>query len=154
MDQVVDVLRKRGYIRGTKKLEKTLDHYVYNEHVEKAFNQFRRDAGLPHKHAADTASLRTLEGWGAMCSTLSLGDREIRYVNQDYGPDVAELIAILNSLGYGIDDAIVEYRYAQPVYTLGIMDAVIDFQTKNGLVADGVVNDKTAGMLKKKNQRK
>ena len=89
-----------------------------------------------------------------MNTMLQLGDREIKMVNVDFGPDVAELIDVLKTLGYDFGQEAITYNQSQPYYTTLVRDAVIDFQSKNKLSPNGVVNDKTAKKLKKKAKKK
>ncbi|MBD5340897.1 MAG: peptidoglycan-binding protein, partial [Bacteroides sp.] len=74
--------------------------------------------------------------------------------NVDFGPDVAELIDILKTLGYEFGQETIIYNQSQPYYTQIVREAVMDFQSKNKLTPDGVVNDKTAKKLKKKAKKK
>ena len=151
---MVNALSNRGYIKHPKKLKKKKGYYVYDDKVEAAFNQFQRDAGLSTTYAADTAALNALQKWESMNTMLQLGDREIKMVNVDFGPDVAELIDILKTLGYEFGQETIIYNQSQPYYTQIVREAVMDFQSKNKLTPDGVVNDKTAKKLKKKAKKK
>ena len=151
MNQLVASLHKRGYIRNPKKLKKKHGYYVYDDRVEAAFNQFQRDAGLTSTYAADTAAQSALEKWEFMNTNLMLGDREIRFVNQDFGPDVAQLVNVLTILGYQIPTDSISYNGSQPYYSMEMMKAVMDFQSNNKLQVDGIVNDKTAKKLKNQN---
>ena len=89
-----------------------------------------------------------------MNTMLQLGDREIKMVNVDFGPDVAELIDVLKTIGYEFGQDAITYNQSQPYYSPVVREAVIDFQSKNKLTPDGVVNDKTAKKLKKKAKKK
>lgn len=94
--------------------------------------------------------MNVLQNWEAMNTMLQLGDREIKLVNVDFGPDVAELVETLNIIGYEFGPKALSYNQSQPYYTSALRDAVIDFQSKNKLKPDGIVNDKTAKKLKQK----
>jgi len=80
---------------------------------------------------------------------LSLGDREIRNVNIDRGTDVTELVDKLLTLGYKIEkDNLDIDAENQTLYSPVIEKAVIEFKSKNGLPATGVVDKTTVQKLK------
>lgn len=80
--------------------------------------------------------------WGPTAGRPSfvLGDRVLSRNGNDTGPDVVDLIKLLNALGYGLA--------ADGAFGPAVETAVIDFQTKHQLTADGFVRLDTVAALR------
>lgn len=154
VDQLVDNLRKRGYITRKTKLKKKSGYYVFNNELGKSLNRFQSDAGLNTSLEADSLTLNTLANWEGVNPNLKLGDRDIQYVGVDYGPDIKELLDILKSLGYNIDPESIQFKNGYPIYSREMEDAVRDFRSKNKIYGWTVVDSKTAKKLKKEAGKK
>ena len=81
--------------------------------------------------------------------TYHLGDRVIQNVNVDLGVDVTELVELLIKAGYPIDKSTLNTNTRnQTLYVPVIQEAVIDFQRKHNLTADGKVGTSTISALR------
>lgn len=151
VNDMVEKLLKKGYLKDTGKILKGSNEYYFDEYVQSAFNQFQKDAGLTITEGASIEDQNMLAKWELMNSQLKLGDREIKNINVDFGPDVAELIDILIIRGYEIDkDSILTFE-TQPFYTITVKELIKDFQEKNGIEVTGIVDSLTIEKLKENN---
>lgn len=125
---------------------------VYDGKISAAVMHFQKDAGLTQNGIADDNTISKLRSWDSDDTTVALGIRELRYIEDGQamrGTDVTELVTLLSRAGFPPDPKkIVTTSNGRTEFTKDIQTAVRFFQAYNHIKVTGIADEATIAKLK------
>ena len=142
ISKLVQLLVEKLYLRDSW-VSKKEGFMLYDSVVEGAVKHFQKDAGLSQSGQLEYSSLQTLKTWDKEKTTMTLGVRDLYYVEglPMSGYDVDELVTLLWEKGLTPDPSKIEKRNGHSVFTADIEMAVKLYQAYNNLPDTGRVDE-------------